>query len=95
MERCGLGMQLGSHIRTFGSVGKCEGMNPQIPKGIPILRVGIPMDFRIFKKPFEGSKLIKLIFFYSIEKLLTLRCLKWGRIIHLSTYNTSHVRKKG
>ncbi len=33
-----------------GSVRKCEGMNPHIPKGASTLGIGVPMDFRIFKQ---------------------------------------------
>jgi hypothetical protein len=32
------------------SVGKCEWMNPHTPKWAPTLGVGVPMDFRIFRK---------------------------------------------
>jgi hypothetical protein len=55
MERCGLKVQLGSHIHTLGSAGKCEGMNPCIPKWAPILEVGVLMDSQIFREWFEGS----------------------------------------
>jgi hypothetical protein len=40
------------------SLGKCEGMNPHIPKWAPILRVGVSMDFQIFRGQFQGSKFI-------------------------------------
>jgi hypothetical protein len=33
---------------------ECEGMNPYIPKWIPILGIGIPMESRIFKEVFLG-----------------------------------------
>jgi hypothetical protein len=32
---------------------------------------------------------------YTIENILRHRCLKWVRMIHLSTYNTSYGQKKG
>jgi hypothetical protein len=35
-------------------------MNPHTPKWIPTLGVGILMESRIFKKIFQGSKLIGL-----------------------------------
>jgi hypothetical protein len=35
------------------------------------------------------------IFFYIIEKLLKLRCLKWAHMTHLNTQNTSYGQKKG
>jgi hypothetical protein len=45
-----------SQERKPGSERKCEGMNPHTPKGAPTLGVGVPMDFRMFKKQFQGSK---------------------------------------
>jgi hypothetical protein len=60
MERCELKVKLGSHIYTLGSARKCEGISPHTPKWIPILGVGVLMDFWIFIKQFEGSKLIGL-----------------------------------
>jgi hypothetical protein len=44
-----------------GSVRKCEGMNLHMPKWVPILGVGVPMDSRIFKKWLQGSKHVGLI----------------------------------
>jgi len=43
-----------------GSVGECEETNPHTPKWTPILGIGIPMDFQIFKEKFQGSKFIRL-----------------------------------
>ncbi len=34
---------------------ECEGMNPHIPKWIPTLGVGIPMEFQVFEKVFQNS----------------------------------------
>ncbi len=42
------------------SVGKCEGMNPHIPKGAPTLGVGVPVDSQIFKEKLQESKPIGL-----------------------------------
>jgi hypothetical protein len=39
---------------------ECEGMNPHTPKWAPTLGVGVPMDFRIFRRQFQGSKFIGL-----------------------------------
>jgi len=33
-----------------------EGINPHTPKGIPILRIGVLMDFSMFKERLQGSK---------------------------------------
>jgi hypothetical protein len=35
---------------------KCEGMNLHIPKGASTLKVGVPMDFLMFRKQLQGSK---------------------------------------
>jgi hypothetical protein len=43
------------------SVGECERMNLHAPKRIPTLGVGVLMDSRIFRVPFQGSKHIGLI----------------------------------
>jgi hypothetical protein len=60
MERYRLRVQLGTHIHIPRNVGKCEGMSPCTPKWAPILGVGVLMESRIFRKWFEGSKLIGL-----------------------------------
>jgi hypothetical protein len=39
-----------------GSVGKCEGMNPHIPKWAPTLGVGVSMDSLIFRGRVVGVK---------------------------------------
>jgi len=73
-------------VRTENVTRECEGMNPHTPKWIPTLGVGIPMEFQVFKKVFQGSKLIRLNkFFNIIENLLKLKCLKEVRMTHLST----------
>jgi hypothetical protein len=83
-------MQLKSHIHTPKSAKECEGMSPHIPKWIRTLGVGVSMDFRIFKECFEGQNSLDWQLLYTIENLLKLKCLKWGCIIHLNTYNTSY-----
>ncbi len=53
-----------SPIVTFHarkSVGKCEGMNPHVPKWDPTLGVGIQMESRIFKERSQRWKPIRLI----------------------------------
>jgi hypothetical protein len=42
------------------SAKECEGMNSHTPKWTPILGIGVPMDFRIFKGKLKGSKPIEL-----------------------------------
>jgi hypothetical protein len=42
---------------TPGSVRKCEGVNPHIPKATPTLGDGVPVDSQNFRERFQGSKL--------------------------------------
>jgi len=43
---------MGVTFIALENVGKCEGMNPHIPKWAPTLGVGVLMDFQIFKEQF-------------------------------------------
>jgi hypothetical protein len=47
----------GVTFHAFRSVGECEGMNPHTPKWAPTLRVGVLMEFQIFRGRFQGSQL--------------------------------------
>jgi hypothetical protein len=49
-------MQRKSHICTPGSVRECEAMNSHTSKWTPTLGIRVPMEFRIFKEGFQGSK---------------------------------------
>jgi hypothetical protein len=51
---------LGVTFHVSKSVRECEGMNPHTPKWASTLRVGVPMDFQIFRRWLQGSKLIGL-----------------------------------
>jgi hypothetical protein len=63
-RKCNLGV-------TFAFIG-VWGMNPHIPKWTPILGVGIPMEFRIFKEVSQGSKFIGLKnYLYHLKALET------------------------
>jgi hypothetical protein len=35
---------------------KCEGIDPHTPKGIPALRVGVPINSQMFREQLQGSK---------------------------------------
>jgi hypothetical protein len=48
---------------TPGNARECEKMNLHTPKWAPTLRVGVPMDSRIFKERLQGSKPIGLTSF--------------------------------
>jgi hypothetical protein len=44
LQRCGPRESPGVTSHTPGSVGKCEGVNPQTPKATPTLGDGVPVD---------------------------------------------------
>ncbi len=50
----------GITFHTPESVGECEGMNSHIPKWVPILGIGVLMDFQMFREQFHRSKPIGL-----------------------------------
>jgi hypothetical protein len=77
------------------NVGKFEGMNPHTPKWAPILEVGVPMEFWIFKNQLQGSKPSGFKHSLYHWKYLELRCLKWPCMTHLDTSNISYGQKKG
>jgi hypothetical protein len=51
---------LGVRSHAPKSVGECEGMNLHTFKWVPTLGVKVPMDSRIFREQFQGSKPIGL-----------------------------------
>jgi hypothetical protein len=88
---------MGFSFHVPKSVGKCEGMNPHIPKckWARTLGVGVLIDSQIFKGKLQGSRLIWLRFPDIIGKFLECRCLKWVRMTHLGTWSISYGQKKG
>jgi hypothetical protein len=42
--------------RKHGNESKCEGMNPHTPKGASTLRIGVSVDFWMFRERLQGSK---------------------------------------
>jgi hypothetical protein len=56
LQGCEPRESLGVTPHVPGSVRKCEGMNPHIPKAAPILGDGVPMDLQIFRGRLQGSK---------------------------------------
>jgi hypothetical protein len=57
LQGCGPRGSPGVTSYTHGSVGKCEGVNPHIPKITLTLGDGVPVDSQNFRERFEGSKL--------------------------------------
>jgi hypothetical protein len=88
-----------SHLHFWECEGVCEGMSPHIPKWIPTLGIGVPMEFlwspKFLENNFRGQNSLDWKFSYTFEKLLRHRCLKWACMVHLSTENTSYGWEKG
>jgi hypothetical protein len=78
-----------------GSVGECEGMNPTLPSELPLWELESRWTLESSKGNYKGQNSLNWKVHYIIEKLLELRCLKWARMTHLSTWNTSYGQKKG
>jgi hypothetical protein len=95
LQGCGPRGSLRVTLHAPESVGKCEGMNSHTPKWTSFLGDGVPVDSRIFRRWLQGSNLRAWRVPYIIEKLLERRCLKWARVTHLDTWNTSYGQKKG
>jgi hypothetical protein len=60
MKRWRLRVQPVSHIHLPEIREESKGISPHIPKWAPALGIGVPRDFQIFKKWFEGPKFIRL-----------------------------------
>jgi hypothetical protein len=47
---------LGLMLHAPKNARECEGIDPHTPKGTPTLGVKVPVDFKMFKERFQGSK---------------------------------------
>jgi len=71
-------------------------MNHDTPKWTPTLKVGVLIEFWIFREQLQGPKTHWIIkFLISLEKVLEHRCVEWVGMTHLDTLNTSYGQKKG
>jgi hypothetical protein len=70
-------------------------MNPHTPKWTPILGVGFRWILKFLEGDYKGQISLDWDILYIIGKLLERRCLKWDRMTHLNTQNTSYGQKKG
>jgi len=68
---------------TFGSVRKCEGVNPRTPRQLPLWEMESRWTLETLESDLRGQNLMSCDFLYIIRKLLERRCLKWARITHL------------
>ncbi len=53
----------GVKLYALGSARECWGIDLHIPKGIPTLGVGVPVDFQMFKERLQRSNPNGLKFF--------------------------------
>jgi hypothetical protein len=57
LQGCGPRGSPGITSHALGSVRKCEGVNPHIPKATPTFGDGVPVDSQNFREWFQRSKL--------------------------------------
>ncbi len=86
---------LGVTVHASESVGRCEGMNPHTPSGLPLWELESQWTSKSSKSNCKGQNSLDWRIFYTIKKLLKHKFLKWACKCHLSTWNTSYGQKKG
>jgi len=87
---------LGVMPNALGSVGKCEGMNLRTPpRELPLWELESWWTPRFSESNCRGQNSMDWGFFYIIKNILEHTCLKWDRMTHLDTSNTSYGKKKG
>jgi hypothetical protein len=69
-------------------------MNLHTSKWASTLGIGVLTDLQIFIKQLQGQNPLDGNIPYIIGKILECRCLKWARMTHLNTQNTSYGQKK-
>jgi len=77
------------------NVGECGGMSPHIFKWISLWELQSRWILEILNNDLNVHNSLDWKFPYTIGNILKRRCLKWGFIIHLNTYNTSYNQKRG
>ncbi len=85
----------GVTFHAFGNVGKCEGMSPTLPSELPFWELESWWTFEFSESDCKDQNPLDWKITYIIGKLLEHRCLKWARMTHLDTSNTSYGQKKG
>jgi hypothetical protein len=85
----------GVTFHTPGNVGECEGMNPTLPSVLPLWELEFWWTLESSESNWRGQNPLDWKFCYIIGKFLEHRCLKWARMTHLDTSNTSYGQKKG
>jgi hypothetical protein len=68
---------------------------PTLPSELPLWELESWWTPKSSKSNFKGQNPLDWKFSHIIGKLLELRCLKWTRMTHLDTSNTSYGQKKG
>jgi hypothetical protein len=69
-------------------------MNPHTPKELSLWELKSQWTSKFLEGDCRGQNPMDWRIFYIIGKLLKFRCLKWARMIHLDTSNTSYGQKK-
>jgi hypothetical protein len=92
MKRNESRMQPRSHICIPGSVRE---WTHTLPNGLPLWELKALWSLESSKRYFKNQNSLDYKIPCTIGKLLKLKCLKWARMTHLSTSNTSYGQKKG
>jgi hypothetical protein len=66
-----------------------------LPRELPLWEVESQWTPEFLESDFKGQNPLDWCVPYIIGKLLERRCLKWVRMTHLDTWNTSYAQKKG
>jgi hypothetical protein len=93
-------------VQTKREIWESHFMLPRMQKNVIEWTLTFPSEFTFWeleskwtpefsKSDFRGQNPLDWGFPYIIGKLIELRCLKWARMTHLDTSNTSYGQKKG
>ncbi len=80
---------------ALGSAKSVRGWTLTLPSELHVGSWSSKWIPKYLKHDCKGQNMSSQSFFYIIEKLLKLKCLKWARITHLDNWNTSYDQKKG
>jgi hypothetical protein len=84
-----------SHFMLLGVQKSVKEWTLTLPNELPFWELEFPWTLKFSKGNCRGQNLLDSNIFYIIGKLLECRCLKWARMNHLDTWNTSYGQKKG
>jgi hypothetical protein len=84
-----------SHLMFPGMQKSVREWTLTLPSELPFWELKSQWTPKSAEGDCEGQNPLVWRFFYTIGKLLKLKCLKWARMTHLDIWNTSYGQKKG